>query len=144
PGEKGGLAERQLVERLVEIGQRRGGNTVGAGTEIDFVEIKLDDAVLGQRRLDAGCEQHLLDLALDRNLVGQQHVLGDLLGDRRGAHRPAVGPEPAHISDYGAYDRDRVDAVVAVKVLVLGSKEGVDDRLWDRLDWYEYSTLGRL
>ncbi len=143
-GEEGGFAECQLVERLVEIGERSRGHTIGAGTEINLVEVEFQNTVLGQRSLDPRCEQNLLDLAFDRNLVRQQHVLGDLLGDRRGADGTAVRAKPAHIGDRGAHDRDRVDAVMAVEVLVLGGKEGVDDGFWDRLDRHEDPSLGRV
>src|SRR5208282_4313839 len=88
--EKGCLAERQFVEGFVEIGQRRGDDTVGTRAEIDLIEVELEDAVLWQRGLDPARKQDLLDLALDRNFVRQQHVLGDLLGDRRGADRAAA------------------------------------------------------
>ena len=97
--EKGRLAEAQLVERFVEIGHRRGGDAVGARAEIDFVQIEFEDAVLGQRRLDPGGEQDLLNFAGDRDLAGQQHVLGDLLGDRRGSDRPATPSQPADIGE---------------------------------------------
>ena len=55
-GEIGCLAERQLIERLVEIGQRRGGDPIGAGTEIDLVEIQFENAILRQGLVDPGGE----------------------------------------------------------------------------------------
>src|SRR5205823_8706431 len=42
PGEKGRLADGQFVELLVEIGQRRGRHAIGAGAEIDLVQIELE------------------------------------------------------------------------------------------------------
>ena len=48
------------------------------------------------------------------------------------------------IGNCGAHDRDRIDAVMAVKILVLGGEEGVDDRLGNRLDRHEDAPLGRI
>ena len=91
--EERGFGDGQLVERLVEIIERRRGDAVGAAAEIDLVEIELENAVLRENLLDPQREQRLLDLALERDLVGQQEILGDLLGDGRGADRPPIGAE---------------------------------------------------
>ena len=92
-GEVGGFRDRKLVHRLVEVEQRRGGDAVSAEAEIDFVEIKLEDFFFRVSTLDAQRQQRFLDLALERYLVGQQEVLGDLLRDGRGALWPAAGAE---------------------------------------------------
>ncbi|MNL40354.1 hypothetical protein D3C87_1626970 [compost metagenome] len=42
----GGLRQGQLVERLVEIVQRRRGNAIGIEAEEDLVQIKLENLVL--------------------------------------------------------------------------------------------------
>ena len=88
--EIGRLRHGQFVHRLVEIDQRGRGNAVGAKAEIDLVEIELEDLLLGIGALDLEREQRFLDLALERDLVGQKEVLGDLLGDGRGALRTAA------------------------------------------------------
>ncbi len=141
-GQEGRLAEAQFVERFVEI--KEGGRLypIGAGAEIDLVEVELEDPVLRQRLVDPGSEQDLLDLAVDRQLVRQQHVLGDLLRDGRGADRPALAVPAPDIGQRGAEHRDRVDAVVAVEILVLGRQEGGDDALGDRRDRHEHPPLG--
>ncbi len=89
-GEIGGFRDRQLVHRLVVVDQRGRGDAVGAEAEIDLVEIELEDLVLGVGALDPQREQRFLDLAVERDLVGQQEVLGDLLRDRGSALRPAT------------------------------------------------------
>src|SRR5205807_3586111 len=114
------------------------------GDEIDLVEIELEDAVLRQRLVDSGGEQDLLDLAVDRQLVGEQHVFGDLLGDGRGADRATLAFPPPDIGQRGAEHRDRVDAVVAVEILVLGGQKGGDDALGDSRDRLQYRRLGRV
>ena len=103
-GEERGLGDRQLVERLVEVVERRGGDAVGADAEIDLVEIELEDLVLGEGVLDAEREQRLLDLAAQRDLAAQEEVLGDLLGDGRSPDRPAIVPQPLEVGEDGAQD----------------------------------------
>ena len=144
PREKSGFAERQLIERFVEIGLCGGGHAIGAGTEVNLVEIEFEDAVLRQRHLDASGQEDLFDLALDRDLVGQQHVLGNLLSDRRGPNRPAISLEPPYIGDCGTHYGGRIDPVMVVEILVLGREKGVDDEFWDRLDRHENPPLGRV
>ena len=62
--------------------------------EIDLVQVQLEDALLRQGLLDPHRQDRLARLAGERHLVVQQHVLGDLLGDGRGADRP---PPLAHM-----------------------------------------------
>ncbi len=134
-GEVGRLVDGQLVDRLAEIVERRGRDAVqvAAGhdrAEEDLVEVELEDLVLRVGRLDPERQQRLLDLAVVGLLGGEQEVLGDLLGDGRGAlplARLGVGQE-------GAHDPLGVDAAVLVEVLVLGRQEGRDDDLRHRLD----------
>ena len=133
-GEIGGFRDRKLVHRLVEIEQRRRGDPVGAEAEIDFVEIELEDFFLRVGALDAQRQERFLDLALERHLVGQQEVLGDLLRDGRGALRPAAGAVILDVEQAGAADAVNVDAGMLVEVLVFGGDEGVGDEFWDRLD----------
>src|SRR3546814_1492023 len=80
---------------------------------------------LGEGLLDAEGEDGLLDLALDRDLVGQQEVLGHLLGDGGGADGAAVGAEVGDVGDHRTRHRNGVDARMVVEVLVLGREEGV-------------------
>ena len=133
-GKIGGFRHRQLVHRFVEIDQRRCGDAVGAEAEIDFIEIEFEDAVLGIGALDAHRQQRFLDLARERHFIGQKEVLGDLLGDRRGALRTLVRAEVLHIHHGRARHAREVDAAVLVEVLVLGREERVGDELWHRLD----------
>ena len=133
-GEIGRLGDGQFVHRLVEIQKRRRGHAVGAVAEIDFVEIKLEDLLLRIGALDPQREQRFLDLALERHLVGQEKVLGDLLGDGRGALRPAAAAVVFDVQHAGAHDAVEVDAGMLVEILVLRRDEGVGDELRYRLD----------
>ena len=130
----GRFRDREVVHRLVEIDQRGRGNAVGAEPEIDFVEIELEDAILGISALDAHRQQRFLDLAGERHLVGQKEVLRDLLGDRRGTLWPPVRAEILRIQHHRARHAGEVDAAVLVEVLVFGGEERVDHELWNRLD----------
>ena len=83
--------ERQLLERLVEEGARRGLDAVGALAEVDLVEVHLEDLVLRVVALDLDRERDLLELARQRALVGEEQVAGELLGDRAAALRACAG-----------------------------------------------------
>ena len=78
-----------------------------------------------------------------RDLVAQQHVLGDLLGDGGGADRAAARPYWRKIGDRGAQDRQRVDAAMGEEILVLGGDEGVLDDVRDGVEGHEDAPLGR-
>ena len=134
----------ELVDRLVEVDERGGGDAVGAQTEIDLVQVQLDDLVLRVGALDLERQQRFLDLTGERDLVGQKEVLGDLLRDGRGALRPAVRAEVLRVVDRGACDAGEVQPAVLVEVLVLGREEAVDHQLRHRLDRDVKPALARV
>src|SRR5690606_31896875 len=76
---------REILQLLAEIREAGRGDAIGADAEIDLIEIELEDLVFRVGALDADGENGLLDLALDGAVAGQEKVLGDLLGDGRGA-----------------------------------------------------------
>ena len=135
---------RQFVHRLVEIEKRSGGDAVGAHAEIDFVEVEFEDALLGEGALDLHRQQRFLDFARERQLVGEQEVLGDLLGDGGGTLRPAAAAVLLYVERGGARDAGEVDAAVLVEILVLGRDEGVGDELGHRLDRNIEPPLARI
>ena len=140
--EEAGLAHRQLVEPLVEIGLGRGGDAIGLVAQEDLVQVQLEDALLRQRLLDADRQDRLARLAHHGAVGADQHVLGDLLGDRGGAAHAPPRAVLLDIGDRGAQDAERVDAVVVPEALVLGADEGGLDALRDRLDRHEDPALG--
>ena len=100
-----------------------------------YGEKKLYEGGLSVRTtLDPHREQRFLDLAAERDLVGQQEVLGDLLGDGGGTLRPAVGAVVLRVEHGGARHAGKVNAAMFVEILVLGGEEGVDHEFWNRLD----------
>src|SRR3546814_18241691 len=65
---------------------------VGATTEVDGVQVALEDLVLLELALELHREDGLLHLAGDAPLGGQVRVLDVLLGDRRTALADAAAP----------------------------------------------------
>ena len=131
-----------LVQRLVEIGLRRRRDAVRTEPEVDLVEVEFEDAVLAEGLFDPDRQDRLLDLAGERHLVVQQHVLGDLLGDRGGADRPPPLPGMRQVERRRADDRQRVDAGMGVEILVLGGDEGLLDDRRDGADRHEDAPFG--
>ncbi len=137
-----GLAQIELVEGFVEISLRRGGDAIGVQTQVDLVEVQLQHPLLGQRLVDPHRQDRFLGLARQRYLVVQQHVLGDLLGDGRGADRPAPLAHMCHIERGGAQDGQRIDPGMGPKILVLGRDEGLFHQVRDRGVGNEKTSLG--
>ena len=123
PAEHGGLGERHGAGRLAEIALRRRLDAIGAGAEIDPVQVELEDLVLGVVALQPERQDRLLDLARGGALLGQEQVLGELLGQRRAALRDAA-PRVRLLHDR-AGDADRVDAEMLVEAPVLDRHEGL-------------------
>ena len=62
-GDGSALIEGGAPRRLAEITVRRGIDAIGAGAEIDAIEIDLEDLVLGEAMFEPECQQSLPDLA---------------------------------------------------------------------------------
>ena len=124
--EEGHFVQLELIDVLVEIGAARRLHAESAAAERDFVQIQLENLFLGQRILDTHRKDRLAHLAAIAELIGEQQVLRDLLGDRRGADRAAA---VAEVRDDRADDARIVDAAVAEKGLVLGREEGAHQKL---------------
>ena len=116
------LVEIEPPRRDPEIAVRGGVNAVGAGAQIDPVQIDFEDLVLGEPMFEPQCQQGFADFAREAPLGCQEQVLCQLLGDRAAAFDDAAGGE---IGQRRARQPDRVDAEMAVKPAVLGR----DDRL---------------
>ncbi len=130
--EVGDLRQRQVVDRLVEVGQRRGGDAVGIEAEENLVEVEFEDALLRVGLLDAQRQDRFLDLAVEGLLGGEQEVLRHLLRDRRGADQPRAAA--GHVLQHGAGDAVKIEAGVLVEILVLGGDERLLDAVGNRLD----------
>src|SRR5512146_2882530 len=109
------LQHAELARTDVEIVARRGLGAEHAFAPLDVVEVDLEDALLGQQRLEHHRDDQLLALAREVALAGEEQVLRQLLGDRRaadqlglGMRRPAAALGPA-VDALGA----RLGALVA-------------------------------
>ncbi len=71
-------------------------------------------------------QKGFLDLALDRPLVAEKQVLGELLGDRRSA---LAHPAGARVGDEGAGGARNVDSKVVVEAAILGGQDGLDQMI---------------
>ena len=74
-----GFGEVHIARRFVEVILCGGIDAEGAAAHVGAVEIKLQNLVLGEPRLEPDGEERLLHLALDGSLVVQEQVLGELL-----------------------------------------------------------------
>src|SRR5262245_52674424 len=120
--------EDELLGRLAEIAAGGEFDAPGAAPEIDRVEIKLENLILTERPFDPRRYDHLADLALVGEVIANQQVLDDLLGDGRATLRAAGLSE---VADEGADQAALVDPLVLVEALVLGGDEGVAHLLRD-------------
>ena len=140
--EIGDLLERKLVQRLAEIVERCRRDAVGVEAEEDLVEIELENLVLVEGLLDAMRQNGFLHLALDGALIGEEEVLGHLLGDGGGADDLSLA---GHLDFDIAHARGRearpVKALMLVEGLVLGRDEGLDELLRDVVDRHEETAL---
>jgi len=109
------------TRRFAEIALGCRLHTVGARTQINTVEIDRQNLFFGKTPLDRKREQHFLDLACSTALVREEHVFGELLGNRRPAlHHTAC----AEICEGGTREPLRIDAEMAVEAPVLGRQYG--------------------
>jgi hypothetical protein len=122
PGEHRALRERQLADGLVVVDLRSGAEAVGALSEVDLVEIQLQDLVLGQAVLDLEREQRLVQLSRERLFRGEKEVARHLHGDRARALAAASRDD---VRVRRAHHADVVDPGVLVEALVLDRDDGV-------------------
>ena len=95
-------------------------HAIGAGAEIDAVEIKLENFGLGVLALQPERQFDFLQFALEGALLGQEQVLGQLLGERRAALRHAAMQD---VGDRRAQNAPGVDAEMRIEAPVLDGDE---------------------
>ena len=132
-GEEGRLIRGQLAQRLAEIVIGRRCDTIGAVAEENLVEIQLHDLLFGQGRFQPVGQDGFLDLAVDAALIGQQDVLGHLLGYGRAAFKTPARGGVEDVLEHGPAQAAHVDAAVVEEVPVLSGEEGLDHRQRDLL-----------
>ena len=130
-GEHGRLGEGQILDVLAEIEIRRRRDAERAAAHIGAVEIELQDLLLRQVRFEPQRQERFLDLALDGALVGQEQVLGELLGDGRAALDHRIGPD---VLRHGAEQAEEIDAEMVEEAAVLGGQHRLDDMVRHLVD----------
>ncbi len=138
PGQKGALRRPEGVRRFSKIRLRRQLDAPGAAAEIHGIEIELENLGLAQRLFHPRRHDHLADLALVGEVIADQQVLRDLLGDGRAALRPAG---PGKVADEGPDQAMLVDPFVLIEALVLGCDEGLLHVLGNVGDRYPHPAL---
>ena len=102
---------------------RRAVDAERAAAHIGAVEIKFQNLILGQARLQPHGEEGFLHLALDGALVVQKQVLRQLLDDRRTALAHAAG---LRVGDERARGAGDVDAEMIVETAIFGRERRLD------------------
>ncbi len=121
-GEQGRFRQAHILGVFAEIALRGLLDAVGAGAEIDAVEIELEYLRLGEFALQPDREHRLLQLAMDGALLRQEKILRQLLRDGGGALRHAAVQD---IGDERARDAVRIDAVMLVEAAILDGDESL-------------------
>jgi hypothetical protein len=126
-------ASTAWARRSAPLGLRLGASldAVGAGAEIDAVEIELEDFRLAELVLEPERQHRLLHLAPERALLGEKQILGELLGEGRAALRHAAVQQ---VGGGGAEKPDGIDAVMAEEAPVLDRDEGPRQIGWKLFD----------
>ena len=119
-GQHRGFRDRDVLGGLAEIALGGGLDAIGAGTEIDAVEVEFEQLRLGMLALQPQRQLHFLQLARHGAFLGQEQVLGELLGQGRAALRDAAMQD---VGDRGAQDAEGIDAVMRIETAVLDGDE---------------------
>ncbi len=110
------LGEREVLHVLAEVVLRGLLHAVASVSEVDVVQVEVEDLVLAQLLLEAPREDELLDLARQRPLGREQEQLHDLLCDgARALGRPTLG----EVAEHRANDARVVQPLVLIEVRVL-------------------------
>ncbi len=121
-GEQSRFRQAHLLGGLAEIALRGLLDAVGAGAEINAVQIQFENLRLGEFPLQPQREQHFLQLAMDGTLLREEEILRQLLRDGGGALGHAA---VQNVGDHGARDAERIDAVMLVEAAILDGDEGL-------------------
>jgi hypothetical protein len=130
PREEGGLLEGQVIDALGEVKIRRVFHPVyPAGTflsEVDLVQVRLEDLLLGEANLEEYREFGLPDLPPEAFLRRKEEIFRELLGD---GGPSLYDPHPAQVCSQGPHDPDEVDPEVRVEAGVLRREHRVPEVL---------------
>ncbi len=123
-GQHGRLPQGDLTHGFVEIAFGGCVHPIGAGAQIDPVEIDLQNPVLGEFGFQPQRQQQFTHFAAHGALGLQKEVFGQLLRDGAAALDDLPG---ADIGDHGAGQPKRVDPEMTVEAPVLGGQHRLDE-----------------
>ncbi len=115
-----------------------GGKTISALTQIDLVEVQLQNLVFAQRLLDFVGQQGFVEFTGERTLAAQVEVFSNLLRNRTGTGLNATGHD---VADRGARHAPNVHAPVIVEAFVFGGNHGVFQNFGKVTDFGEFTPL---
>ena len=133
--DQGGLRKIELVGRLGEVDPGGIGQAVGAGAEINVVEVLLENLLLAELTFELVSQGRFLELARQRAVLTKKHCAGQLLGDCAGSFSNSA---LADVSHHGSSDSPEIHAVVVVEAAIFRSDEGLlhQQRHLPRLDFF--------
>ena len=124
----------QVVKRLAIIGNRGRRHPERTLTQIDLVQVELQNAFLLQGAPNSNGKNPLANLPDQRGFARQQHVLRHLLRNGRRTLQATPRDIVADIANHGLENPDRIHTGMHVEVLVLGADERLLDQFRDFLD----------
>ena len=119
----GGSGHVELGGTDAEVGLGRRLDPVGTATEVDGVQVALEDVVLVVATLELDGERRLPQLAGEGAVVADEDVLHVLLGDGR-SPLERTSPE---VSEGGSGDGGDIDARMGEEVTVLDGEDSFDE-----------------
>jgi hypothetical protein len=143
-GEERDLADRELLGGAGEVELRRLPDAEDALdavlSEIDLVQVRVEDLVLLVAALDEERHDGLLHLAAKGPFLAEEEVLDELLRERRAALDDAAA---AHVGRGGAQDADRIDAVVVEEAAILDDEDRARQQRRQRVEVHLAPRLPR-
>ena len=131
----------QLPKRFIKIIQRCRCNAVTAASKINFVQIKRQNLVFAKSTFHSKRQDCFFDFAINRNFIGKQEILCNLLGNGRGTN---WSPPFAIIDNIGhncPRQSAQVNAKMIVKRFVFSRNKSVDHSERDCLNWHKKPLL---
>lgn len=115
-----------------------GGETISTLTQIDLVEVQLQNLIFAQRLLDFVGQQGFVEFTGERTLAAQVEVFGNLLRNRTGTGLDAAGHD---VADCSARHTPNVHTPVVVEAFVFGGNHGIFQNFGKVTDFGEFTPL---
>ena len=111
-----------MFDIFAEISLGGGLHAIGAGAEINLIQIEFQDFILGILFFNLKCDDRFLHFAFPGSLLCQKCILRQLLRDRATAFRYAAG---RNVDPDSAQDRTGIDPGMLVKAIVFQRNESI-------------------